>query len=341
MRAIGLKLTVLAACLGLVLSLSPAAQAQDTADDATTDTSSAADALPPLLDGDGRILIGGGLPFGVYFQLAGAICRALDSPDQAGCTIASLSDSAVALDALKQGTVDFAIVQSDWLYHAVNGSSRFRQQGPSENLVSVAALHGEAYVIVTRDAAPALTLPELEGRRMQAGPEASYRGLLTVAALQSARLDIDDLAKRGDASVPLALDELCANGTDAVALMSAHPNAALSQAQSICPLDVMSFDDDTVARLLQRLPGYAAMVLPAGTYPNQEAPVRTVGVRAVLATTRDADPAVVERIAQALLANVKRIAAAHPALTDLNRTTLRQASAFAPLHSAATAVFQP
>ena len=325
LKAAKSAVVALAGFLGLAIAAAGGAQAQ-------TDSG---DPLPALLGGGERVVIGGGLPFGLYFPIAGTLCRALEDPDGGGCAVAPLSDSAAALRALRDGKVDLAIVQSDWLHHAVNGTSRFQDAGPADDLVSIAALHGEAFVFVTRTATPSLILEDLEGRRVEAGPENSYRGLLGRVALNAGGIDDDDLAILGDAVLPRAMAALCRNQTDAVSLMAAHPSDALVQVAAECDATPMSFDKETVDKLLRLLPGYAAMTLPAGTYETQTAPVTTVGVRAVLVTTRDADPAMVGRIAGAMRANVRRLAGAHRALAGLSVAEMLRASAFAPLHPAA------
>ncbi len=297
------------------------------------------DALPSLLGGGDRIVIGGGLPFGLYYPIAGTLCRTMESPDNAGCAVAPLSDSAAALRALQDGKVDMAIVQSDWLHHAVNGTSRFQDAGPADDLMSVAALHGEAFVFVTRTSTPPLVLKDLEGRRIEAGPENSYRGLLGRVALGAGDIDEDDIAVMGTAALPQAMTALCQNQTDAVSLMAAHPSDALVQAAATCDAVPMSFTKPTVDALLRLLPGYAEITIPAGTYETQVEPARTVGVRAVLVTTRNADPAMVGKVAAALKANVTRLAAAHRALNGLTISEMQRASAFAPLHPAAAQVF--
>lgn len=317
--------TVLVAGATLLAATIAPSQAQDDA------------ALPSLL-GDDRVVIGGGLPFGLYFPIAGTLCRTLENPDSGSCAVAPLSDSAAALQALRAGKVDLAIVQSDWLHHAVNGTSRFQDAGPAPDLTSIAALHGEAFVFATRTTTPPLTMADLDGRRVETGPDNSYRGLLGQVALNAARLDEDDLAVLGKAPLTEAIAALCANGTDAVALMAAHPTEPLTAAASQCDAVPMSFDAEMIDKLLRLLPGYAEMTLPTGTYSTQTSPVKTVGVRAVLVATRDSDPALIGKITSALKANAARIAASHPVLAGFNLAEMRRASAFAPLHPAAAEV---
>ena len=72
------------------------------------------------------IVIGGGRPFGLYYPEAGAICHLFTRAEGADrCLVDSFENSVDALSALRDGHVDFALVQSDWQQHAVKGTSLF------------------------------------------------------------------------------------------------------------------------------------------------------------------------------------------------------------------------
>ena len=70
--------------------------------------------------------IGTGGVTGVYYPAGGAICR-LVNRDRAEhgirCGVESTGGSIFNLNALREGELEFGIVQSDWQYHSFNGSS--------------------------------------------------------------------------------------------------------------------------------------------------------------------------------------------------------------------------
>ena len=292
-------------------------------------------------NGRDTVLVGGGLPFGLYFPVAGAVCRLLETGiESRDCAVVSLSDSATAIDALNEGRTDFAMVQSDWLHHAVNGTSRFRESGPTENLRAVAVFHEEAFVLFTREGAGIRTLSDLEGRRAALGPASGYRGLLSDTALDAVGLDRDDLEEATEETVGEAIDRLCAEETDAVAVIAAHPTAVLASAASRCDIVPISFSDENVETVVSNLPGYTPVVLPAGTYEGQNEPVHTIGLRAVLATTLDVEEPLVEALAKAIRDGVDRLSAAHLALSRLNAGNLGALTGIAPLHPAAQSIIE-
>src|SRR3546814_19366478 len=86
------------------------------------------------------VSIGTGGVTGVYYPAGGAICRLVNKNRKEHgirCSVESTAGSIYNLNALRQGELEFGIVQSDWEYHAANGTSQFKEQGPDTDLRSV------------------------------------------------------------------------------------------------------------------------------------------------------------------------------------------------------------
>ncbi|MGL4714972.1 MAG: TAXI family TRAP transporter solute-binding subunit, partial [Aeromonas sp.] len=109
--------------------------------------------LPPLctlfalLPLHGQALtIGTGPLNGVYYPAGGALCRVLNAEHALhgdSCTILTTQGSIANLHALAKGEVQLALVQSDVLHHALNGSGSFSGQGANQQLRSLFRLYQE------------------------------------------------------------------------------------------------------------------------------------------------------------------------------------------------------
>ena len=97
--------------------------------------------------------IGTGGPTGVYFQTGNAICqmvhKAATSADHGRkkgtskpyrCTAPSTGGSTYNIGQIMQGEFQFGVAQSDWQYHAYNGSSKWEGKQFS-NLRAVFSVH--------------------------------------------------------------------------------------------------------------------------------------------------------------------------------------------------------
>jgi TRAP-type uncharacterized transport system substrate-binding protein len=99
--------------------------------------------------------IGTGGPTGVYFQTGNAICKMLhksaisaDHGRKKGtakayrCTAPSTGGSNYNIGQIKDGEFQFGVAQSDWQFHAYNGSSKW-EGNQFSNLRAVFSVHNE------------------------------------------------------------------------------------------------------------------------------------------------------------------------------------------------------
>jgi len=98
----------------------------------------------PLAAQDLRLFsVGAGDVEGGYYSAARAICDAVNRAERGRlrCSPEPTSGSLYNLAALADGQLDFALVQSDWHKHAIEGGSIFATRGAMANLRSVMSLY--------------------------------------------------------------------------------------------------------------------------------------------------------------------------------------------------------
>jgi hypothetical protein len=77
---------------------------------------------------------------------------------------------------------DFGVAQSDWQYHAYNGTSKFKKAGAFKDLRAVFSVHPEPVTILARDGTGIKNVTDLKGKRVA--------GILSGRNLTSEHLDI-------------------------------------------------------------------------------------------------------------------------------------------------------
>ena len=83
------------------------------------------------------ISIGTGGVTGVYYPTGGAICRLVNKGrKQHGirCSAESTGGSIYNINTVRAGELEFGVAQSDWQYHAYNGTSKFKDKGAFKDL---------------------------------------------------------------------------------------------------------------------------------------------------------------------------------------------------------------
>src|SRR6056300_397248 len=99
------------------------------------------------------VTIGTGGVTGVYYPTGGSICRVVNKDRKEHgirCSVESTGGSVYNLNAIRAGELDIGVVQSDWQYHAYNGTSKFKDQGANKDLRAVFSVHPEPFTVLVR-----------------------------------------------------------------------------------------------------------------------------------------------------------------------------------------------
>ena len=130
------------------------------------------------------ITIGTGGQTGVYYVVGQSICRLVNrgtTKHSIKCTAPSTGGSVDNINAIKNGDRQMGVAQSDWQYHAYNGSSKFKDAGAYKNLRAVFSVHGEPFTVVARADANIKNFDDLKGKRVNVGnPGSGQRGTMEV-----------------------------------------------------------------------------------------------------------------------------------------------------------------
>lgn len=304
------------------------------------DALAAADATADPIGPGREIVIGAGNVAGAYFPVAGAICRMVSA--RAGsprCLVESNANSSANLDRLREGLLDFAIVQSDWLMHAANGTNLFRPAGPDETLRAVLSLHGEPLTLVARADSGIRAAGDLRGKRLNLGTTLTYQRVLTEALLRAFGIDQDDLAIALELPAVEQFSALCAGELDAAATVVAHPSPEIASAIQRCDLRLVPISGEPVERLLKERPELAQATIPGAVYAAAPDPVPSFGLRAVLATTSQVEDEVVRTVVEAVVGSLPDFRRQHPVLNGLQAASMASAAIAVPLHDAASRYF--
>jgi uncharacterized protein len=98
------------------------------------------------------VTIGTGGVTGVYYAAGGAICRLINKDRAKHGIRCSVEHRRLGLQPQhhRGGELDFGVAQSDWQYHAWNGSSSFQPAGKTSDLRAVFSLHPEPFTVLAR-----------------------------------------------------------------------------------------------------------------------------------------------------------------------------------------------
>ena len=299
--------------------------------------------VPSAAFADKFITIGTGGVTGVYYPAGGAICRLVNRGRKEHgirCSVESTGGSVYNLTALREGSIDFAVAQSDWQFHAYHGTGAFEAQGPFKDLRSVFSLHTEAFTLVVREDSGITNLDQLVNKRVNIGnPGSGNRA--TMEVLMSAKGWTKDTFK---VSTELKGSEqpqaLCDNKVDAMIYSAGHPNGAVQEVATSCNVKIIPIVGPQIDKLVRENPYYAYATIPGGMYAGSPTDIKTFGVKATFISTAKVDNEVVYQVVKAVFDNFENFKTLHPVFVTLEPKRLVTEGNTAPLHDGAARYFK-
>lgn len=296
------------------------------------------------------ISIGTGGPTGVYFVVGNSVCRMVHKEAAEGrksgrkhglrCAAPSTGGSNYNIGQIKEGELQFGVAQSDWQFHAYNGSSKWEgnQYG---DLRAVFSVHPEPFQLIAGKDSGISSWDDLKGKVVNIGnPGSGQRG--TMEVLMAARgMSVDDFKQATELTSSEQVNALCDGKVDAIAYTVGVPNGAIGQAIDGCGASFVNLDSAAEQKLVNDNPYYAFANIPAGTfYKSQSSDATTFGVMATFVSSASVSDDVVYEVVRAVFENLDDFKKLHPAFTNLDPKQMISNGLSAPLHDGAVKYYK-
>ena len=283
------------------------------------------------------ITIGTGGQTGVYFVVGQSICRLVNrgsAEHGLKCTAPSTGGSIANINAIKAGDMDMGVAQSDWQFHAYNGSSQF-EGDKFDKLRAVFSVHGEPFNVIARADSGIKSFDDLKGKRVNIGNPGSGQRATMEVVMDAKGWSLDDFALASELKPAEQAAALGDNKVDAIIYTVGHPNGSIQEAVSTIDAQLVPVEGPEIQGLIDNNPYYAAATIPGGMYKGTDADVNTFGVKATFVTSADVDEDVVYQVVKAVFDNFDRFKRLHPAFESLTEEEMISGGLSAPLHPGA------
>ena len=288
------------------------------------------------------VSIGTGGVTGVYYPTGGAICRLVNKDRKEHgirCSAESTGGSIYNINTIRAGELEFGVAQSDWQYHAYNGTSKFEDAGKFENLRAVFSVHPEPVTVIASDASGITNIADVKGKRMNIGnPGSGTRGTWEVMeeAMGWTRSDLKLAAEMKSAETGQAV---CDGKIDAYFWLVGHPSALTQESLATCDAHLVDVTGPAIDKLVADNPFYRKATIPAGMY-NNENDIQTFGVGATFVSSADVPEEVVYVVVKAVFENFDQFKKLHPAFANLTPEEMIKDALSAPLHDGAAKYYK-
>ncbi|MEC7488974.1 MAG: TAXI family TRAP transporter solute-binding subunit [Pseudomonadota bacterium] len=289
------------------------------------------------------ISIGTGGVTGVYYPTGGAICRLVNrgrKQHNIRCGVESTGGSIYNINTIKAGELDFGVAQSDWQYHAYNGTSKFKTKGAFRDLRAVFSVHPEPFTVVARADSRIKHFSDLVGKRVNIGnPGSGQRGTMEVLMGEMSwtkkTFKLASELKSSEQS-----RALCDNKIDAMVFTVGHPSGSIKEATTSCKSILVNVTGSAVDALVMRNSFYRKASIPGGMYNGSPNTTQTFGVGATFVSSTKVADRVVYEVVKAVFENFERFKKLHPAFRVLEEKEMIRDGLSAPLHAGAAKYYQ-
>ncbi|HHE75454.1 MAG: C4-dicarboxylate ABC transporter substrate-binding protein [Deltaproteobacteria bacterium] len=289
------------------------------------------------------VTIGTGGVTGVYYPTGGAICRLVNKSRKVHgirCTVESTGGSVYNLNTIAAGELDMGVAQSDWQYHAYNGTSKFKKQGPNKDLRAVFSVHPEPFTVVARKDSGIKNFKDLKGKRVNIGnPGSGQRGTMEVVmgALGWTKADFKLASELKSAEQSSAL---CDNKIDAIVFTVGHPSGSIKEATTSCDSVLVNVTGPEIDKLVKDNDYYRTATVPGGMYRGNPADTKTFGVGATFVSSAKVPENVIYNVVKAVFENFDEFKKLHPAFKVLVKEEMIKDGLSAPLHDGAVKYYK-
>jgi hypothetical protein len=280
---------------------------------------------------------------GVYYPAGGAICRFVNigrKEHGIRCSVESTGGSVANLNSLRKNTTDFAVVQSDWQYHAYKGTGFFADQPPFKNLRSVFSLYTETFTLAVLENSGIKNLDDIAGKRVNFGPQGSgmYATMEVLSYIKGWKKSSFKSITTMDPTDQV--QALCSGKIDVMLYTAGNPNGVLQESTQNpnpkCKVRILNIDTKTIDKLIKINPYYVKSKIPGGMYRGNPDDIQTFGVKATVVATNKVSSDVVYNLTKSVFEKFNDFKALHPVFAPLTRENIvKKEGRFAPLHPGA------
>lgn len=283
-----------------------------------------------------KIVLATGGTSGTYYAVGGVIQTVLGPVlKNSNLTVESTGASVANVNMITDGEAQMAILQSDVLTYAHEGTNSFDGK-PEKNALWVAGIYNETVQILAK---PGInSVADLKGKTVCVGDVGSGTEINAWQILTAAGITKDDIhAVNG--SFQDGVDQLRDGKIDAAFTVAGAPTTAIVEYAAANELNLVSLSEDEIAKIRAEYPFLIRDDLPAGTYAGQGSDVACVAVQATLAAADSLSEDTVYEFTKALFDNKDALLKSHAKFAAMDAQKAAE-SGSVPLHPGASRYYK-
>ena len=255
-----------------------------------------------------KITLATGGTSGTYYAVGGVLGTVVGPKlTLSDLSVESTGASKANVNMITDGEAQMAILQSDVINYAHNGTNTFEGE-VEDNALWIAGIYNETVQILAKPGI--VNVSDLKGKTVCVGDVGSGTEVNAWQVLSAAGLTKDDI-NAVNGSFQDGVDQLKDGKIDAAFTVAGAPTTAIVDYATTNQLNLVSLSDSELAAIRSEYPFLVQDNLPAGTYTGQDKEIVCVAVQAALVASKDLSEDVVYEFTKTMFENQADLVAGH------------------------------
>ncbi len=214
---------------------------------------------------------------------------------------------------IQKGEVQLATIAGDTAFQAVNGEGSFEGQACADVRALCAVYPSLSNWIALKESGLTM-VNELGGKNVAVGPEASTTEIAAIAGMAACGVTPGEQVNLGLGDGANEVGDGIRDASHGFAGVPIGGQLSVAQTKDCV---FLGYTDAELDAVIEANPSYYKTVIPAGTYPGQDADVPTFGVKALICVNADMDDETAYAFAEAISTHVSDLVAGHASMTAM------------------------
>ena len=284
----------------------------------------------------GKYMLATGKAGGTNYSLGTCLASVWDKYSQSTTNITTTSGSVQNIEMLQKNNADFAFVQSDILYYALEGKELY-EENQQKGLSVVANLYSEHAQFVVNASSDIKTIPELAGKTVAVGKYGTATEAAARQILEAYGITYDMITVKYQ-TFSEAMDGLHSGSIQAAFAVSSLPSANILEYSQTHEIRFLPISLTQSTAFKRSCPFFSEGMILNEVYGTDNS-VSTVCIDVLLICRNTMPSADVLAITQALFNNTDELIAGHSKGDEINAVTASETSV-GSIHSGARQYYE-
>lgn len=271
----------------------------------------------------GKYMLATGKASGTYYSLGTCLASVWDKYSQSTTNITTTSGSVENISMLLKGNADFAFVQNDILYYALQGQEMY-EENKQKGISVVGNLYSEAVQIVVNASTDIQTISDLAGKTVAVGKYGTATEAAARKILEAYGITYDMITVKYQ-NFSDAMDGLNSGSIQAAFAVSSLPSANILEYSQTHEIRFLPISLTQSSAFKRSCPFFSEGIILNDVYGTANS-VSTVCIDVLLVCRSDLPAANVLAITKALFDNTDEIVSGHAKGAEINAVTASESA---------------